>query len=67
MYSYYIDLKTQTSRRKLPNDQDPKKHAKFDRTLKFSHFSDYFGIVYNEFLPQGSTVNKLFEFVASAT
>ena len=54
VYGYGIKTKAQSSQWK---SQDRKNHIKFDQVL-LTVFLDCNGMVHNEFLPQGRTVNK---------
>ena len=60
VYGYDVETKAQSSQRKTPEEPTPKKARQVRSTVKvlLSVFFDYRGVVHQEFLPQGRTVNK---------
>ena len=60
IYEYDTHSRHQMSKWRLPNEPRPKKPRRFQSKKKviLTVFMDYRGAVYNEFLPEGQTVNK---------
>ncbi|UYV73503.1 hypothetical protein LAZ67_10003842 [Cordylochernes scorpioides] len=60
VYDYEVETKVQSSQWKLPHEQGPKKARQVRSNVKvlLTVFFDCRGVVHNEFLPQGRTVNK---------
>ena len=60
VYGYDVETKAQSSQWKTPEEPIPKKARQVRSTVKvlLIVFFDYRGVVHQEFLPQGRTVNK---------
>ena len=60
VYGYDVETKAQSSQWKTPEEPTPKKARQVRSTVKvlLTVFFDYRGVVHQEFLPQGRTVNK---------
>ncbi|UYV64164.1 hypothetical protein LAZ67_2006834 [Cordylochernes scorpioides] len=60
VYGYDVETKAQSSQWKLPHEPRPKKARQVRSNVKvlLKVFFDCRGVVHNEFLPQGRTVNK---------
>ncbi|UYV74394.1 ABL1 [Cordylochernes scorpioides] len=60
VYGYDVDTKAQSSQWKLPHEPRPKKAHQVRSNVKvlLTVFFDCRGVVHDEFLPQGRTVNK---------
>ncbi|XP_047124299.1 uncharacterized protein LOC124807002 [Hydra vulgaris] len=60
IYGHDIETKAQLTQWNSPGEPRPKKLAKFNQMSKFCSlfFFDYHGVVHQEFLPYGCTVNK---------
>lgn len=60
VYGYDVETKAQSSHWKLPEEPRPKKARQVRSNVKvlLTVFFDFNGIVYHEFLPPDSTVNK---------
>jgi len=60
VYGCDIENKSQSSQRKSPGESRPKKARQIRSNVKvlLTVFFDYRGVVHQEFLPQGRTVNK---------
>jgi histone-lysine N-methyltransferase SETMAR len=60
VYGYDIETKAQSSQWKNPGEPRPKKARQVRSNVKvlLTVFFDYHGVVHQEFLPQGRTVNK---------
>ncbi len=60
VYGYDIETKAQSSQWKTPEEPRPKKARQVRSNVKvlLTVFFDYHGVVHQEFLPKGRTVNK---------
>ena len=60
VYGYDVETKAQSSQWKTPEEPTPIKARQVRSTVKvlLTVFFDYRGVVHQEFLPQGHTVNK---------
>ena len=60
VYGYDVETKAQSFQWKTPEEPTPKKARQVRSTVKvlLTVFFDYRGVVHQEFLPQGRTVNK---------
>jgi len=60
VYGYDVETKAQSSQWKSPGEPRPKKARQVRSNVKvlLTVFFDYHGVVHQEFLPQGRTVNK---------
>ncbi|UYV67884.1 hypothetical protein LAZ67_5002380 [Cordylochernes scorpioides] len=60
VYGYNVETKAQSSQWKLPHEPRPKKARQVRSNVEvlLTLFFDCRGVVHNEFLPQGRTVNK---------
>lgn len=60
VYGYDVETKAQSSQWKSPGEPRPKKARQVRSNVKvlLTVFFDYHGVVHEEFLPQGRTVNK---------
>ena len=63
VYSYDVETKAQSSQWKHTESPRPKKARKVRSNVKvlLAVFFDYHGVVHQEFLPQGRTVNKEYD------